>query len=134
MTTSLILKAALIWFGIVCLAVLNGFVRENLIAPNFGMGVALPLSGILLSGAVFLVTYVSSGFIGARKPLSCILVGTQWVVMTLAFDFLLGYIVAGKSWWELLQIFNIASGNLFALVLVVTFLSPWLVARIKNVF
>jgi hypothetical protein len=133
MTSILIIKAALIWLGIACLAVGNGLVRENIIAPKLGASVALPLSGLMLSITVFAVTYFSFGFIGIRKPSTYFLIGAQWVLMTLAFELLFGHFVSGKSWSALFQTFNVAKGDLFTLVLVVSFLSPYAVAKIKGV-
>lgn len=131
MTPGLILKAALIWLGIACLAVVNGLVRENLFVPQFGTGVALLLSGLLLALIIFLVTYLSFNFIHGNKP-RYFLVGLQWVFMTLAFEFLFGHFVAGKSWNELVQIFDITEGDLMLLVLLVTLLSPYWVSRLKR--
>ena len=133
MSINLLLKAALIWLLIACLAIGNGIVRESLFAPQFGMAVALPLSGITLSVIIFVVTYVAFSFLAATSQSACIAVGVQWVIMTLAFEFLFGHYVAGKSWVDLLQVFNLASGDLMLLVLLVSLLSPCFVARIKGI-
>ena len=132
MTTVLILKAAVVWVGIACLAIGNGVIREEIIAPIYGDIIALPLSGIALSLIVFVVAFFTFNFIGIRESNKCIYVGFQWVIMTLAFEFLFGHFVAGKSWLDVLQVFNVAKGNLFTLVLVVSLLSPYAVARIKG--
>ena len=123
-------KAALVWLGIACLAVANGVLREKLMVPQWGRHIALPLSGITLCMLVFLAAWFCRGFIGAKTGTVQWLVGVQWVLMTLAFEFLFGHYVAGKSWAVLLQSFNIATGDLFSLVLVVSLLSPRLAARI----
>ena len=130
MTASVGFKAALIWLGIACLAVINGVLRENLMVPLWGRQIALPLSGVTLCLLVFLSAWFSRGFIGAKTGVARLLVGIQWVLMTLAFEFLFGHYAVGKSWAILLQSFNIATGDLFSLVLVVSLLSPWLAARI----
>jgi hypothetical protein len=52
--------------------------------------------------------------------------------MTVLFEFLFGRFVAGKSWEELLQAYNILTGNLWLLVLVVIAVSPYLAARVRG--
>lgn len=128
-----VIKAAVIWLGIACLAVANGMVREYLFVPALGMKFALPLSGLTLSAVVFLLAYLSVNFIGVRRKSGCFAIGVQWVVMTLAFEFFFGYFVAGQSWVTLLQVFDVASGDLFVLVLLTSLLSPYAVARIRRV-
>jgi len=118
---------------IACLAVANGVLRENVMAPITGMGMALPLSGISLSLIVLVVSYFSLGFLGVRTAAIYWLIGLQWVVMTLAFEFLFGHFVVGKSWSTLLQTFNLAKGDLFLLVLLVSLVSPYLMARLKGI-
>ncbi len=125
-------KAGLIWLAIAILAVGNGFVRESVLVPLLGSEAALPVSGISLSLIVLLVTWLTFGWIGEHSLAVYFLVGLQWVLMTLAFDFSLGYFVEGKSWSELMQIFNVADGNLFPLVLIVTLFAPYLIARFKG--
>ncbi len=51
------------------------------------------------------------------------------MVMTLIFEFLFGHYVAGKSWSSILLVFNIMNGDLFVIVLVVSLITPLLVAK-----
>lgn len=132
MTLSLALKVALVWFGISILAVVNGMLRQFVLAPHLGIGISLPLSGLILAFLILLVTYLTSAFLGVHTTSTYLLIGTQWVVMTLAFEFLFGHYVVGKSWPELLQGFNILKGDLFSLVVLVTFWAPYLVGKIRN--
>lgn len=132
MSRQRISRSALIWFGIAMLAIGNGLLRDTVVAPLLGLSVALPLSGISLSLIVFAVTYLAFDYLGPASAAECLYVGIQWVTMTLAFEFLFGHFVVGKPWSGLLQSFNPASGDLFLLVLVVSLLSPYVVARIKG--
>ncbi len=126
------LKAAAIWFLIACLAVANGLLREQVLAPKLGMTAALPLSGISLSIIVFAVTYWLFFLIRGGDASTYLLLGLQWVLMTLAFEFLFGHYVAGKSWATLRAGLHPLTGDLFSLVLVVSLLSPSVVARIRG--
>lgn len=51
-------------------------------------------------------------------------VGVGWVALTLAFEFLGGHFLFGKSWTELTVDYNLLAGRIWVLVLVVTLLAP----------
>jgi hypothetical protein len=58
--------------------------------------------------------------------------GLAWLAMTVLFEFLFGRLVARNSWGELLQAYNLSTGNLWLLVLLVIALSPFLVAKLRG--
>ena len=131
--TIMLFKAIAIWLAIVFAAILNGIFREKLLVPVTGPALALPLSGVLLSVLVFLVALMLVPFIGSSDRNIYIGIGFLWVVLTLVFEFLFGHFVAGKSWREIFQVFNVRKGDLFVVVLIVTAISPWLAARVRGV-
>lgn len=133
MHISLFLKTGAIWFVIAALAVGNGMFRQSVLVPGVGDNLALPLSGITLSVIIFAVTYLSFSFFGQQSVLGYVLMGVQWVVMTLLFEVVFGHYLLERSLSEILQVFDITDGNLFLIVLAVTLLSPLLVAKIKGV-
>jgi len=132
MTVPIFLKASIVWFVIAIFAILNGIFRESVLISNVGPNMALPVSGITLSIIVFIVTYISFPIFGKNSALTYFLIGLQWVLMTLLFEFMFGHYMIGKSWSDILQVFNIMKGNLFIIVLIVSLFSPLLVAKIKN--
>ena len=71
-------------------AILNGLARDKLLTPLIGSAVSLPLSGITLSGLVFIISYFTIPFFGEVKPGVYFIIGLSWVVMTLAFEYLFG--------------------------------------------
>jgi len=79
-----------------------------------------------------MVTYFSFTLFRVKSHRSYLFIGVQWVLMTLIFEFVFGHYVAGKSWADILQNFNPLKGNLFIVVLLVTFISPLLVAKIRG--
>ena len=132
MTVKLFFKTSLIWLAIAILAIGNGVLRESVLVPMLGQGLALPISGISLSIIVFIVTYFAFGFFGKQSFLTYFLIGLQWVFMTLIFEFVFGHYVAGKSWSTILQVFDTTKGDLFIFVLLMSLISPVLVAKIKS--
>lgn len=132
-TVQLVLISAALWLAIALLAILNGIIREKLLMPNFGAQLALPLSALSLSLLVLAATYLAFPLFGHQTSSIYLAIGLQWVLMTLAFELLFGHYVIGKSWTEILRVFNPLTGDLFLLVLAVTFFAPYLVARIKGI-
>ena len=131
MTTLLFLKTLAIWCIMVVAAILNGGLRDQVLAKALGEAIALPLSGVTLSMLVFLISYFAAPWLGKHKGHTYIVVGGLWVLFTLLFEFPFGHFVMGKSWPDLLQVFDFTGGNLFALVLLVSLLSPYLAARLR---
>ncbi len=133
MTLQLILKAGLIWLGMMFLAIANGLLREHVLTHLFGANLALPLSGLTLSLLIFAATYLAFPLLGKQSSGVYFLIGLQWVTMTLAFEFLFGHYVIGKPLGEILQVFNLVRGDLFLVALLASLFAPWLIARIKGI-
>jgi hypothetical protein len=128
----ILLKATGVWLVLVLLAILNGIVRENVLLPQLGNAIALPLSGVSLSLLVLITAYVFIPVFGRPGRSGYIGIGLFWLLLTLSFEFLFGHYIIGTSWQDLAQVFNIMQGNLFTLVLIVTVASPWLAASTRG--
>lgn len=131
MTLRLSLKAAMIWFIIALFAIGNGIFRESFLVPYLGETAALPASGITLSLIIFTITYFSFKLIEGHSSKTYLLIGMQWVVITLLFEFLFGHYVMGHSWGELLKVFDVSGGNLFLIALLFSLFSPLVISRIR---
>ncbi len=129
-----LLKALGAWMLLVVFAILNAALREKVLAPGLGETMALPLSGITLSIMIICLTLLVVPYLGVTQTGDALLVGCCWLVLTLAFELLLGRFVVGGSWREVLQVFNLKKGDLFSLVLLVTLVAPWLSARLRGIF
>lgn len=125
-------KAFGIWFLFMVLAVLNGTLRVKVLTPFLGSKWSLPLSGILLSAVIFLVTYALIPKLKPRLKAGYWMIGGLWVLLTLAFEFLFGHYVIGESWSSLLEAYNIRKGNLWSLVVVVIFIAPAASAKLRG--
>ena len=130
--TRILRRAIIVWFGMLVLAMLNGIVRDILLAPAFGISIAQPASGITLCMLIFAVCYFSLAYIGATGVREYLGVGLFWVCLTLAFEYLFAHYVLGMSWQQVKQIFNILQGNLFSLALLVTAIGPLLAAKVAG--
>lgn len=131
MTLALI-KGTGIWLLIMLAAVANGMLREALLEPALGTAAALPLSGILLTLIIFVMSWLFAPVIGRTGTSTWLAVGLLWVTLTLAFEYLFGHFVAGIPSGEISRVFDVRGGNLFSLALLAACLSPWLAARLRG--
>jgi hypothetical protein len=133
MTILLAVKILGLWVLLAFIAVINGVVRDRLVALQIGERLALPLSGVLLSLFIFIVSLIFLPFLNISSPYGFWQMGIIWVLLTLAFEFLLGHYVMGKPWEKIIEVFYIHKGNLYLLALVATALSPYLAAKIRGI-
>lgn len=127
-----ILKSLIIWLCFIPVAILNGGLREYLLAKAIGEEWALPVSGITLSVCIFLITWMLlPRMIKAFTSKNGWLIGIGWALLTIVFEFAAG-LAGGSTVSELLAAYNPLSGNLWLLVLATTLLSPIIVKLIHN--
>jgi hypothetical protein len=117
-------RAFLIWLVLVTTAILNAGVREKLITPRFGSHAGHVVSSLTLSVAIFLIAWISIGWIGPDDRNAALVVGTLWLALTVAFEFVAGHYVFRNSWARLLADYNILRGRVWVLVLIATFAAP----------
>jgi hypothetical protein len=129
---TVLLKAAVIWLLLLALATVNAAIREKLLAPWIGPRFALPLSGLALALLIFFATLLVVPWLKARSAAQYWMVGALWLLMTILFELLLGRLVSGRPWAELWEAYNILTGNLWLVVLLVTAVAPYFAARIRR--
>jgi TRAP-type mannitol/chloroaromatic compound transport system permease small subunit len=125
----MILRALAVWGILLICAIANGGVRTALITPKFGEHIGHIISTLILCIIIFAVTRVMIRWIKPNISINAILIGTLWVSLTVAFEFLAGHYLFGTSWEKIIADYNIARGRIWILVLVTTLISPVLAAR-----
>ena len=127
-----ILKSLLVWVCFIPAAILNGGLREHVLARSVGEKWALPLSGIILSACIFLITwFLLPRTVKALSAKDSLRIGICWVFLTIAFEFASG-LAGGNTIKELLAAYNPLTGNLWLLVLAATLLSPVIAGRVSG--
>ncbi|MGE5437880.1 MAG: hypothetical protein ACM3O3_11675 [Syntrophothermus sp.] len=124
------LYSAGVWFIILILAILNGTLRQFVVVPKVGELTGHQISSVLLSLFVFILSYF---YVSWLKPISSSqlwLIGIQWVLMTIAFEFLFGHYVFGNSWQKLFADYNLLAGRIWILVLISTLTAPYLCSKL----
>jgi hypothetical protein len=122
--SSMLFKAFIIWILLLILAVLNGAIRDLFISPRLGEQAGHVISTVILCATIFLVAWLSIRWIGADSGRDALLVGIQWVLLTIAFDFLAGHYLFGHTWERLLADYNLFRGRVWVFVLAANLLAP----------
>jgi hypothetical protein len=128
----MIWRALAVWIAILVLANVNGALRELWLIPHMGAVPGRTLSTLLLSGLVFLLTWLTIGWIHPSTRSEALAIGAFWLVLTLAFEFLAGHYIFRKPWADLLVDYDITRGRIWILVLVVVLLAPLWTGRLKG--
>jgi hypothetical protein len=128
----MIWRALGIWIVILLLANMNGALRELWLIPQLGAAPGRVLSTVLLSGLVFLLTWLTISWIHPSTKGEALGIGAFWLVLTLAFEFLAGHYVFRKPWADLLVDYDVTRGRIWVLVLVVVLLAPLWTARLNG--
>lgn len=128
----MILRAIVVWFGILVLASLNGAARGTWIIPRLGETMGRAVSTVILCGLVFFMTWLTIGWIRPTSSGEALKVGVVWLCLTLAFEFLVGHYVFGNTWSALLADFDLSRGRIWIAVLVLTLLAPLWTARMRG--
>lgn len=117
-------RALAVWLLFLITAIVNGAVRESILRPAFGDKRAHVISTLSLSSLILVGAWLTAPFVRYDSTAAAWGVGVLWVALTLAFEFLAGRFVFGKSWDVLLADYDVMQGRIWPLVLVVTLLAP----------
>ena len=120
----MLFKAFIVWILLLILAVLNGAIQDVFISPRLGEQTGHVISTVILCATIFLVAWLSIRWIGADSARDALLVGTQWVLLTVAFEFLAGHYLFGHTWERLLADYNLFRGRIWVFVLAANLLAP----------
>lgn len=133
MTRMLAIRAFVLWLGLLALAMANGVLREAVLVPALGRTAGLAASGIVLCVLIAGATFLCAPWLRThgRRPL--LAVGAGWLVLTIAFEFGLGWI-EGKPLTGILAAYTFRDGNLWPLALLVTATAPWCTGKLRGWF
>lgn len=131
MVTTVVLKALVIWIGILVLAIINGALRESVLVPEIETSAALMLSGLLLSALIIGVAYLSLPWLNISDPLVLCIIGMGWLVLTVVFEFSFGF-WQGEPLFDLLEAYTFKDGNIWPIVLAATAFAPYFAAKLRG--
>ncbi len=114
------------------IAVANGVLRQATFAKVMPELRAHQLSTLIGSVAIgFFIWFV----IRAWPPPSgrrALLIGVVWLVLTVAFEFFMGLVLARMPLAQVLNDYNLAAGRVWVLFLIWLALAPWIFFRLRK--
>ena len=117
-----------IWLLLAVLMVLNGVMREIVLVPQVGASAAA-LSAIVGIGIILGATGLFFHRLAGAPTATLARTSVLLVVLTIAFEFVFGHWVDGKSWAELAGNYAIWNGRLWPVVLASLAVAPFLWGR-----
>jgi hypothetical protein len=120
------------WIVLLLAAIANGAVREATYAQWMSELRAHQLStfiGIALTGVI---AWLFAGHFPIGSTIEALQIGGIWIVLTLAFEFIFGLCVAGKSLQTLLQDYNLFAGRVWPVFLLWILLLPYTIFHLDG--
>jgi hypothetical protein len=121
---TILARALVVWIVLLIGAIANGAVREYAFVPRMGETAGHVLSTLTLCFAIFLLSWLTIGWIRPLSARDAWAVGSLWLSLTLSFEFLAGHYVFGHPWRRLVGDYNVFRGRVWILVLVTTVVAP----------
>ncbi len=131
METRILIVILALWFLFMVIAIINAITREAVYRPVVGELAAHQVSTFIFVALILSVTYLTFRSLDVRlKASDALLTGSIWLVMTVAFEFIAGHYIFGNPWEKLLADYNILKGRVWSLVLLTTFVAPYITSRL----
>ncbi len=125
-------RAIVVWCVLLLLAVINGTAREVWLVRHLGAEIAHVLSTLMLCLWIMVAVWWLTPWLRLSSERQAVRTGLAWVVLTLAFESLVGHYLLGQPWSALLEGYDLKDGHIWPLVLIVTAASPWLAWRARR--
>ena len=122
----------LAWLALLVIAVANGALRQFTFGKHMPELRAHQLSTLI--GAL-LIGVLICFFVRKWPPSSgrqALLVGLMWLVLTVAFEFFMGLVLAGRPLSQVLHDYNLFAGRVWVLFLVWLAAAPWVFYRLRD--
>lgn len=110
----------------------HGTLRQLILAPRVGDFPARRIAffvGLLL---IFGIAYLFIRWIAAPSVKSLFIVGLMWMILTLLFEFGLGYFVLNYSRERMFEDYDLSRGGLMGFGLVFMLFTPYLAAKLRG--
>ncbi|MCI0329918.1 MAG: hypothetical protein L0196_03055 [candidate division Zixibacteria bacterium] len=128
----MLFRALAVWLLLVALAILNAGARNAWITPVAGELAGHVISSITFGVIIFAVAWLFVGWMRPANRAQALGLGFFWLLLTVLFEFGAGHYLFGNSWEKLVADYNIFRERIWVLVLLATFLAPFLTARLRG--
>jgi hypothetical protein len=127
-----LLPAVGAWSILMTAEVVHGTLRVLFLEPLVGEFPARQIAVFTGSAIILAITFGLIGFLRANQPSQWLGIGVVWLLLTLAFELLLGRYAFGLTWDRLLADYDLSAGGLMPMGLLVLTLAPSLAAWLRG--
>jgi len=120
------------WFLIIAVETVHGVIRTLLIEPALGDLRARQVGVFIGSALIIAVSLITVRWIGARSAHELLMIGVIWVILTVVFEFILGFFVAGLSIDRILSDYDLSRGGLMVFGLLIMLAAPYTAAYLRG--
>ncbi len=125
-------RAFLVWLVIIFAESVHGTLRQIFLAPLVGDFPARRIAFFVGIGLIFLIAYFFIRWIAAPTAKSLFLVGLLWAILTLVFEFALGFWILGFSRERVFEDYDVSRGGLMSFGLIFMIFAPLAAAKMHG--
>lgn len=125
-------RAFLVWLVIIFAESVHGTLRQLFLAPLVGDFPARRIAFFVGIVLIFLIAYFFMRWIAAPTTKSLFLVGLLWAILTLVFEFALGFLILGYESERVFEDYDVSSGGLMGFGFVFMLFAPFIAAKIRG--
>jgi hypothetical protein len=120
-----LLRYVLAWFALLVVAVANGALRQFTFGKHMSELRAHQVSTLIGSVLVGILIWLVIRTWPPSSSSQALLVGLIWLVLTVAFEFFMGLVLARRPLSRVLRDYNLAAGRVWVLLLIWLAVAPW---------
>jgi hypothetical protein len=121
----------LLWLPMILIAFANATLRELVLLKYFPPLLSHQINTLTLSLLCIGYLWMVYPFLHITNSRQALWTGLVWTLLTVLFEFGLG-MATGKTWEALAAQYNLASGQLWPLFLLVLLIAPYVCFRLKT--
>ena len=126
------IRYVLAWVPMLIIAVANGALRQATFAKVMPELRAHQLSTLIGSVSIGLFIWLVIRMWPPSSGRQAVLIGVVWLLLTVAFEFFMGLVLAHRSLAQVLHDYNLLAGRVWVLFLAWLTLAPWVFFRLRN--
>jgi len=127
-----LIRYLLAWIPMLIIAIGNGFLRQAAFAKVMPELRAHQLSTLIGSVLIGLLIWLVIRMWPPSSGRQALQIGAYWLILTLAFEFFMGLVLAPRPLAQVLQDYNLLAGRVWPLFLIWLTLAPWVFFRLRR--
>lgn len=127
-----LVRAFLVWLVIMFAESIHGTLRQLFLAPLIGDFPARRIAFFVGMLLIFLIAYLFIRWVQAERTKQLFIVGLLWAILTLLFEFGLGFFVLGYSRERMFEDYDVSRGGLMGFGLLFMLFTPLLAAKMRG--